>query len=256
MDPYIRPFKKIWQGGYYEGNPLEPLSYSNYHIAGYVSVLHAVYLTCIKPYVSSSTKVLEIGPGRGAWTKTFLNASEVWCLDALSAEHNHFWEYVGLNDKVKYLEVNDFKCTTLPNGYFNYLFSFGTFCHIPFNNVREYLISLYPKIANDANCFIMISDYDKYNDMMSRLDKYSIINAMASMRKSTIWKWTWKFLWRILKGRYLSFMDKNEDLTPKPHRWFHLGKDRMCLTLKEIGYKVINDDIGLIHRDPIIHFTK
>lgn len=65
-------FKALWRGGYYEGDPLDPVGPSSYGQFGYVSGLYLTYLVCIKPYVGPNTTVLEIGPGRGAWTRCFV----------------------------------------------------------------------------------------------------------------------------------------------------------------------------------------
>jgi hypothetical protein len=62
----IGGFSKIWPGGYFEGDPLDPLSKSSYKSLGWMSVLHATYLRCIKPYINEDTVALEIGAGRGA----------------------------------------------------------------------------------------------------------------------------------------------------------------------------------------------
>jgi len=110
----IKSFDGVWRGGYYEGDPLDPLASSTYGQIGYVSVLHATWLRCIKPYVSQDTVALELGPGRGGWTKTLLPAREVWALDALSAEHNHFWQYIGPQRHVRYVQVEDLSCSILP----------------------------------------------------------------------------------------------------------------------------------------------
>ena len=64
-------FTKVWKGGYFEGDPLDVLSKSTYDQVGYMSVLHATYLRCIKPYINSKTIALEIGPGRGRGQKHF-----------------------------------------------------------------------------------------------------------------------------------------------------------------------------------------
>ncbi len=39
--------RPLWEGGYYEGDPLDPVGRSSYGAGGYISVLHAVYLTCV-----------------------------------------------------------------------------------------------------------------------------------------------------------------------------------------------------------------
>lgn len=74
LENELRQFQGLWDGGYYEGDPLDPLSGSNYRQFGYMSILHATYLWCIKPYVAADTVALELGPGRGAWTRALLPA--------------------------------------------------------------------------------------------------------------------------------------------------------------------------------------
>lgn len=41
-----------------------------------------------------------------------------------------------------------------------------------------------------------------------------------------------------------------------PGRWYHAGVEKTCLMLESLSYRVIEPDVGLCHRDPIIHFTK
>src|SRR4051794_408332 len=115
----------VWPGGYFEGDPLDPMGTSTYGAFGYLSVLHAVYLMCIRPYVDPETRAIEIGPGRGAWTRTLLPAREVVVIDAVPADANGFWEYVGNRAHVQYLVDGAFDDVDLPEAHFDYLFSFG-----------------------------------------------------------------------------------------------------------------------------------
>jgi hypothetical protein len=110
-------FTQLWNGGYFEGEPLIPLGQSTYGALNYISVLHATYLRCIKPYIDSNSIALEIGPGRGAWTKCMLSAKEVWALDALPEEHNGFYEYLGYPRNVNYFQVTNFECAMLPENF-------------------------------------------------------------------------------------------------------------------------------------------
>ena len=96
----LNSFKTLWKGGFYEGDVLAELHWSTYGSCGYMSVLHATYLRCIKPYVNQDSTVLEIGPGRGTWTKTMLHAKKIMVMDALSAEHNDFWNFIGEKPKI------------------------------------------------------------------------------------------------------------------------------------------------------------
>jgi hypothetical protein len=43
---------------------------------------------------------------------------------------------------------------------------------------------------------------------------------------------------------------------PTPGRWYNAGVDRTCSMLKEVGYEVVDPDVGVNFRDPIIHFLK
>ena len=147
----IARFEGLWEGGYYEGDPLRFLSRSNYGSYGYISILHATYLLCIKPYIKPETIALEIGPGRGGWTKALLPAKEIWALDALSAEYNQFYEYLNHPKNVKYIQVEDFSCKDLPENYFDYMFSFGCLCHVSFEGTTEYAKNLFDKLKSGAN---------------------------------------------------------------------------------------------------------
>ena len=225
----LAAFQGLWDDGYFEGDPLNPHGQSRYPgQLSYMSVLHVVYLTCIKPYVSEDTVALEIGPGRGAWTRALLKAKEIWCLDAVSAKDNRFWEYVGRIPKVKYSQVVDFSCNTLPDDKFDYLFSFGVFCHISFDGIQAYMENLYPKLKEGADCFVMIADYNKYN------------SAYANMQGA----------------ERVPVLNTNEDQVIRPGRWYHAGREQTCNMLVETGYKIVDEDVGALHRDVIIHFQK
>lgn len=261
LNDEIKLFKNLWGGGYYEGDPLDPVSTSSYNNLnmglGYISTLHAIYQACIRPFVNADTVVLEIGPGRGCWTRTMLLAREIWCLDALSADYNCFWDYIDHEHKgkIKYHEVTDFSCSVLPENHFDYLFSFGTFCHITWEGQKEYFKNLFPKLKRGANALVMIADFDKYNNAVRNIRKLrvrplpgnpvlsSIIEMLRYIRCYVRTKWA------------VPLLDKN-DLKFIPGKFYHAGIDRTCRYLEYIGWEVINPDVGLNHRDPIIHFRK
>ena len=259
----LATFQDIWPGGYYEGDPLDPMGESSYGSLGYMSVLHATYLCCIKPYVTPASVALEIGPGRGAWTRTLLPAKQVWCLDALSAEHNRFWEYIGAAPHVRYHQVTDFSCSDLPDNHFTYLFSFGVFCHIPFWGVTEYLRNLFPKLRSGCHAFVMVADYAKYNRSVSQFQSYNAWRVCDLIRprrrwKAAIWRRVVAYSQRIALERQENFRLRPPDPSdmPRPSRWYDTGTERTCALLSELGYEVIDPDVGVLHRDPVIHFRK
>jgi hypothetical protein len=254
-----KSFAGLWRGGYYSGDPLDPVGVSDYRDLGYISVHHATYQVCIRPYVDPDTVVLEIGPGRGSWTKTMLDAKEIWCLDALSAEYNQFWDYVGGEQRasVKYLQVDDFSCADLPEDHFDFLFSFGTFCHIPWEGQCEYYRNLYPKMRRGAHAMVMIPDFDKYNNAIRNFRHLRAKRIDGNVFYSSL-RDVLTYTRRYLKGGTCSpfpLLDKH-DQTPAPGRWYHAGVQETCEFLKSVGWDVVNADVGLNHRDPIVHFRK
>lgn len=248
----IASFDGLWEGGYYEGDPLLPLSKSTYGSYGFLSVLHATYLRCIKPYVNSETVALEIGPGRGAWTKTMLGAKEIWALDALSAEYNRFFEYLGHPENVHYFKVNDFECRDLPEDHFNYMFSFGCLCHVSFDGISEYARNIFPKLKSGANCFWMVADKAKYQQMITEQNSFDIWLGLAPKRRLRPIKKIFDAISWAAKPAFR----KHDDFAPGKGSWHDAGEARTCEMLRSIGYKIIDSDVGTVPRDPIIHFMK
>jgi hypothetical protein len=251
----LKTFSKVWEGGYFEGEVLDPVGYSTYGPLGYISILHALYLISIKPFVNKESIVLEIGPGRGAFTKAILsqNPREVWCLDAASAEQTSFFKYIEPDKKTKYIQVEDFSCSMLPDNYFNYFFSFGALCHVSFEGITEYLTNLYPKLKSGAECFIMIADYDKYNNCLNNIDGLTIYKYLPFRKLMNL---NWKFYKRRFKSIFSIRHHYPENQEPVPGRWFHAGIERTCELLKSLGYQIVSKDIEIIQRDPVIHFRK
>ena len=106
---------------------------------------HEIFIKGVLPFIDKDSIVLEIGPGRGSWTKGLLTAKEVWGLDAKSLENNKIMEFLGHPKNLKYFQVKDFECRDLPNDYFDFVFSYGCFCHIPWEGIEKYIKSIYKK---------------------------------------------------------------------------------------------------------------
>jgi len=256
----LKSFQGLWKGGYFEGDPLDPLGWSSYGPIGFISGIHATYLRCVKPYINEKTVALEIGPGRGAWTKTMLSAQEIWTMDALSAEHNGFWDYIPIEEKsrIRYLEVQDFSCEELPPNHFNYMFSFGTLCHVSFSGMEEYAKNIYPALKKGANCFWMIADYSKYNTAIRSLSNIGIFHRVIQPRFKG--KKLTQLLLTLLYGhRKISVggtLPVDQDDLPSPGRWYDAGLAKTCRMLEDQGYEILDSDVGTSLRDPIIHFRK
>lgn len=253
----LKAFNELWKGGYYEGNPLDPMGASNYNKLGYMSVLHATYLACIKPYVNPDSIVLEIGPGRGGWTKAILakHPREVWCLDAVSAETAHFWEYVGCHLNVHFQQVTDFTCSNLPDDHFTYFFSFGCFCHVPNEGVDAYVRNLHQKFRPGAHGFMMVGDFSKYNRAIDNLQMYEAERACHGRRYLPA-KLLWKLIGSLSRPDNLKHKVQSKRMHPDRITWHNLSTQDACSMLEAAGYEVIDPDMEINHRDPVIHFVR
>lgn len=209
-------FHGLWDGGYFEGDPLDPHSASSYPgDLSNMSILHATYLRCIKPYLNPMHNAIEIGSGRGAWTKCLLPFSTVTVLEVLSREETHIHDYLGYPNNLLYQVVENTDLSSLPDDFFHYVFSFGTFCHLPNDVLEAYAINLYPKLREGSNCFWMISDFIKA-----------------------------KIPYDLEEEHYYNGMWLNNELT------------RVVEMLRDTGYEVVDPDVGTCLRDPIIYFRR
>lgn len=250
-----------WRGGYHEGDPLEPVGPSVYSIhlgMGHISVLHAVWRLAIRPYVDPRRTVLEIGPGRGAWSRAILacNPRHLHVADVLSAEHNGFWAYVGEDEKrrVTYHEVRDTSLSEIPDGSIDHVFSFGTFCHLSPQLQAEYFRTFARVMKAGAHGFVMYGDYDKFNAAMAEGEKLSLRHAFGNRRALPIRIAydVWSRLLGMVKHRQI----KDEGPVPRPGRWWHVGRDEMRAMIEGAGLRVVNPDVDVVFRDPLVHFAK
>lgn len=254
----VESFQGLWQGGFYAGDPADPV-FGQYGLHSFIGVSHAIFLLCIKPWVKDDTRVLEIGCGRGAWSRLMLNARELHCVDVLSAEHNGFWGYVGKHENVHYYEVSGFSLDMLPPGSIDYCFSYDVLCHVSFEGITRYAEACAEKMAQGAHGFWMVADYDKYNGFIDNIDKLNVARTLLPRRKRGWWSGLLKRVVRAMgtwiARRYaLRPLDIAEDDELRPGRWYHAGTDRTCDMLRSKGFVVVDDDMGIDHRSPMIHF--
>jgi len=181
----IESFQTLWKGGFYAGEPSNPV-FGLFGLNSFLGVSHVVYLMCIKPYIDNTTSVIEIGCGRGAWTKLMLGAQKITCLDALTAQHNGFYEYIGKHPHIEYHKVNDFSMREVPENSINFVFSYDALCHVSLEGISEYAKNMYNKITQETNCFWMVADYEKYNNFIANIDNTNVLNTILPSNRDSI----------------------------------------------------------------------
>jgi phospholipid N-methyltransferase len=260
-----RQFSEAWEGGYFEGDPLDSMGESTYGVYGYNSSLFTIYLACIRPHVGSKTVALEIGPGRGAWSKAILerDCAHLYAVDAAPAEHTRFWDYVGRDKRATYIVAEDFDLGEVPDSSIDFFFSFGVFCHLRPAMCESYIQSLARKMRVGANGFLMYADFDKYNYCLDNADRTSLKRFFDHQTRK-VWrpvKWAYSGTWRLFSGKMdleRVSKEKTQNLANPSGQtsWYHWGVENACNALLEAGMEIIEPDIKAISRDPITHFVK
>tara|TARA_B000000557_G_C20811087_1_gene460143 strand:+ start:255 stop:983 length:729 start_codon:yes stop_codon:yes gene_type:complete len=235
LDRELDQFQNIWHGGYFTGyspkrNQKGLEEYLRNNLDG--------------------TTLLEIGCGGGQWTKFIYELNifkKIICIDALSAEHNKFWENLGDEAKktIQYIKVENFDLTEIDENSIDYVFSYDVFCHISYSGTESYLKNLYSKCKKKCKLLIMYADPEKY--LISEPEnRYHVIRYLPKN------KFIYKFSNKILINDALEDADAN----PIEPRWFWVGKRAFVNLCKKYDYSIIDKDINIDKTNPITLFQK
>jgi len=232
----INSFKNLWKGGFKTGYKTKR---NQKGIEEY-----------LQNNIQNNITLLEIGCGGGQWTN-FLHKlnriHKIYAIDALSEEHNNFWNYVGEDGKnlIEYIQVNDFKLDCIPDDSLDFVFSYDVFCHISKKGQEEYLKNLYKKCRKECKLMIMYADAKKY---------------LNNEPENTI------FVKRYLPGGESKKYTSNNELIDAAvkdcdgrvivGRWYWIGIDNFIGLCEEFGYVIEERDINIDKTNPITVFGK
>ncbi len=180
-----------------------------------------VFRKAIRPYLKPDSRVLELGPGKGAWSRAllrFLTAGQLHTVD--------------FQDTAKWLEPNKYggrllchqidrnaDFSFLADNYFDVVWSFGVLCHNNVSSISEVLANSLPKVKPGAYAIHEYGDWEK-------LERYG---------------------WQK-GGVPLDFKSKPDDEI----WWPRNNQATMADLAHESGWQVITPDLDLVRRDSII----
>lgn len=182
-------------------------------------------------------------------------------MDALSAEHNGFYSYVGQADNVHYHQVEDFALSMIPDGSIDYVFSYDALCHVSFAGISAYARSLHRVMKPGADAFLMVADYHKHNAFVHSLGRQNALVALLPRRRHPLIRRLGAGLIRRYSDwdshrRGVHYLSLNEDDAPRPGRWYHAGGAETSSVLRDVGFEVLDADMGVDPRSPVVHFRR
>ena len=141
------------------------------------------------------------------------------------------------------------------NDHFDYMFSFGCLCHVSFDGIEAYAENIFDKLKPGANCFWMVADKKSYERFRKYADHYDIWKQLAPARRASSTSFR-PFFNMFSRMSTPDFMEKDDFAESQQGHWHDAGAERTCEMLKSKGYRIIEQDVGTVPRDPIIHFVR
>lgn len=224
--PTLDWLKKEFDYGYDSGNILSPIPnlrrLREEKLIG--GSYRDVFFKAILPYLKSDSIVLELGPGKGSWTRAILKYIPQGQLHTVDFQDVEKWltpnKYSG---RLICHKIQDNSYVNFPDNYFDFFWSMGVFCHNNLEYIEEILKNVLPKMKQGGIAVHQYSDWEKLN------------------------RYGWK-----KGGVPIDFKNKKDNEI----WWVRNNQSSMSSVASKVGWKVINSDLNLLKRDSIIVLKK
>ncbi|WP_454021043.1 methyltransferase domain-containing protein [Azospirillum sp. Marseille-Q6669] len=219
--PTLEWMRKEFHYGYDSGNILapEPDEQRRQEEERIGGSYREVFLSHVAPHLRPDSMVLELGPGRGSWTTALLSVLPNGCLHTVDFQDLRQWvDIPAFGGRLVHHQVadNDFGC--LPDGAFDFFFSWGVLCHWAKGDIEQILARIRPKMKSGGKAVSGYAAWDK-------LDRYG-----------------WE------RGRVpLTFRDLPDDRM----WWPRNTVAEMAEVCERAGWRVIAADLNAVQRDGV-----
>jgi hypothetical protein len=172
------------------------------------------------PYIRSDFKVMELGPGRGSWSRALLHYLTQGELHTVDFQDVRPWlkpeKYQG---RLVCHQTNDNLYSFLPENYFDFFWSFGVLCHNNVPHIKEIMTKILPKMKRGALCVHQYSNWDKLDRF--GWDRGGVPREFRSLPDDAIW-------------------------------WVRNSEEMMTAAVQDAGWQVLCGDLQLLERDSMI----
>ena len=220
--PTLQWLKEEFSYGYYSGNVLSVIPglarLKEERLIG--GSYRNIFKKAIFPYLESNSVVLELGPGKGSWTRAILKYIHQGTIHTIDFQDVTKWlKPEKYNGKLACHKVNDNSFSSIENNFFDFFWSFGVLCHNNEKNIREIFQNSLSKMKHGGVAIHQYGNWEKLN--------------IYGWKKGGIPE----------KFQYL----------PDADIWWPRNTDEIISSLaEETGWIVLNSDLGLVKRDSII----
>ena len=220
--PTLDGLKKLFPKGYNSGNVLSRVPGPRRMIeemrigASY----REVFCRAVLPHIAPDSKVLELGPGSGSWTRAILKHVPHGEVHTVDLHDVRDWIRPGAGSgRLVCHQVSDNSFAGVPTDFFDFFWSFGVLCHNNAEHIREILRNALPKMKPGALAAHEIADWHKLDQL------------------------GWGLRWGI-PARF-------KDLPDDAIWWPRNNPEQMCSMAVEEGWEVVERDLGLLRRDSL-----
>ncbi|MBF0099621.1 MAG: class I SAM-dependent methyltransferase [Desulfobacterales bacterium] len=228
--------------------------------------LSEFFYQVVKPRISPNDYILELGPGRGSWTRALIHEIPQGELHTIDLQDVSQW----LNDVIdaypqrlfiNTVNKNELTYDCLKNDFFDMFFSFGVFCHMNIEDIVHFLITIRKKLKKNAVCIAQYSDWPKAvrycqtpDGYASNKEAYDELCRMYAYEIEMLQRTSLSGKLSLLYQKYVQHQFPKPEIAPEHCFWVKNDQEQMKKILKESGYKVLNIDMGYFQRDSVALF--
>ena len=179
-----------------------------------------VFRKAILPYLRPDSRVLELGPGKGSWSRAILKFIPQGELHTVDFQDVSEWlDPESFSGRLTCHQVQGNTFAGLPDDYFDFFWSFGVLCHNEGSSILNILRHARRVMKHGARCVHQYGDWDK-------LDQFG---------------WSEGGVPQEFKNQ------KDQDIW-----WPRNSQETMTKIATEAGWQVEHADLDLLRRDSII----
>lgn len=179
-----------------------------------------IFNKVVRPYLQPHSHVLELGPGRGSWSRGILKFIPNGELHTIDFQDVTPWlDPTRSNKRLVCHHVKDNTFSGIPDLYFDFFWSFGVLCHNEVSSIFEILKQARTKLKSGGISAHQYGDWDKLN--CYGWEKGGVPVEFQNKPDQDIW-------------------------------WPRNNQTTMRRVAEETGWEVLQTDVDLMGRDPII----